>query len=271
MRRTLDTMGDVDRLFETGCAAWPSITLSLEKFCAHLTTLAGSDSRDLALRAADLYLACAAGHGDAPAIEAVERTCIAKVGHALSRIITPSEIDDVTQVLRQRLFLGASDRRPRLLDYAGRGALRAWVRASAIRISFEHLRKSRRARASEADLEFGLPSRAEDPALDHVRRRFQGEFRAAFQAALSSLAARQRTLLRQHFLDGLTTEELGTVYRVHRVTAFRWLREARAALLKHIRAVLVERFHLRREELNSLIRLIDSRFDVSAHRILAES
>lgn len=263
-------MADLDHLFETGRAAWPGVALDGEAFRAHVAAIAREACGDVAPHAADLYLACAAAHGDAAAIEAVERTCIARIAPALSRIITPSEIDDVTQVLRQRLFLGGRDGRPRLLDYAGRGELRAWVRAGAIRTAFEHLRRSKRARAHEADLEFGLPGRAEDPALDQLRRSFQGEFRAAFQVALAALDARQRTVLRQHFLDGLSTEELGTAYRIHRATAFRWLREARAELLKRVRAELVARLQVQRDELNSLFRLIDSRFEISAQRILAE-
>jgi RNA polymerase sigma-70 factor, ECF subfamily len=264
-------MGELDQLFEAGRAAWPSIALARETFGAHVAAIAAPDGHgDVALRAADLYLACAAGHGDGPAIEAVEQTCIAKVAPALARIITASEIDDVSQILRQRLFVGSNDGRPRLLDYAGRGELRAWVRASAIRTAFEHLRKSKRERAHEATLVFGLPGRVEDPALEQLRRQFQGEFRAAFQGALAALDARQRTLLRLHFLDGLTTEELGTVYRIHRVTAFRWLREARAALLKRMRAGLVDRLRIGGDELTSLFRLIDSRFEISAQRILAE-
>jgi RNA polymerase sigma-70 factor (ECF subfamily) len=154
-------MGDLDHLFETGRAAWPGLALDADTFRAHVAALAAVPG-NLAPHAADLYLACAAAHGDGPAIEAVEHTCIARIAPALSRILTPSEIDDVTQVLRLRLFLGGAARRPRLLDYAGRGELRAWVRASAIRTAFEHLRRSKRARAHEADVEFGLPTRAED-------------------------------------------------------------------------------------------------------------
>jgi RNA polymerase sigma-70 factor, ECF subfamily len=262
-------MAELDHLFETGRAAWPGIALDADVFCAHVAALA-VDPGDVAPYAADLYLACAAAHGDAPAIEAVEHTCIARTAPALSRILTPPEIDDVTQVVRQRLFVGGADGRPRLLDYAGRGELRAWVRASAIRTAFEHLRRSKRARMHEVDLEFGLPTRAEDPALDQVRRNFQDVFRAAFQDALAALDARQRTVLRLHFLDGLTTEELGTAFRIHRVTAFRWLRNARAELLRRIRAALADQLHLGRDELSSLFRLIDSRFELSAQRILAE-
>jgi RNA polymerase sigma-70 factor (ECF subfamily) len=116
---------------------------------------------------------------------------------------------------------------------------------------------------------FGLPELAEDPVLDQMRRRFQGEFRAAFQAAIAALDERQRTLLRQHFLDGVNTEQLGALYRVHRATAFRWLRDARARLLRQIRAELVTRLGIGRDELDSLLRLIDSRFEVSAERVLA--
>ncbi|HEY0993106.1 MAG TPA: hypothetical protein VGD80_38900 [Kofleriaceae bacterium] len=266
-----EAMAELDHLFETGRAAWPDVALRAETFRAHVAAIGGAASGELAPHAADLYLACAAAHGDAAAIEAVERTCVARIAPALSRIITPSEIDDVTQVLRQRLFLGGRDGRPRLLDYAGRGELRAWVRAGAIRTAFEHLRRSKRERVHESELEFGLPGRAEDPALDQMRRSFQGEFRAAFQIALAALDARHRTVLRQHFLDGLSTEELGTAHRIHRVTAFRWLREARAELLKRVRAELAERLHVQSDELNSLFRLIDSRFEISAQRILADS
>jgi RNA polymerase sigma-70 factor (ECF subfamily) len=271
MDRSADTMTDLELLYETGRAAWPGIALRSDTFCAHLVAVTGGEVPDLALRAADLYLACAAGHGDAAAVEAVERTCIARLRPALCRIVTPSEIDDVIQIVRQRVFLGSSDGRPRLLDYAGRGELRAWVRASAIRTAFEHLRSSKRARTREADLELALPNRAEDPAFDQLRRRFQSAFRTAFEAALAALDSRQRTMLRQHFLDGLSTEELGTAYRIHRVTAFRWLREARADLVKRIHTELVDRLAIGRDELHSLLRMIDSRFEISAQRILAES
>jgi RNA polymerase sigma-70 factor (ECF subfamily) len=262
-------MTDIDRMFETGRAAWPALTLARTLFETHVSALATTAAHGpLALRAADLYLACAAGHGDPSGIEAVERTCLARAVPALARMITPSEIDDVMQVLRQRLFVGA-DRRPRLLDYAGRGELRAWVRVSAVHTAFEHLRRLRRERAREADVVFGLPSRTEDPVLDQLRRRFQIEFRAGFQAGLAALDPRQRTLLRQHFLDGLNTEQLGALYRVNRSTAFRWLREARAELLRQVRSELAGRLRVGRDELDSLLRLIDSRFEVSAERLLA--
>jgi RNA polymerase sigma-70 factor, ECF subfamily len=264
--------GDDGALFEAGRAAWPTIALDEEMFGAHLAVLGEREvDGTRRLYASDLYLACAAAHGDAPAIEAVERTCIARTGPALSRIVTRSEADDVTQVLRQRLFLGTSDGRPRLLDYAGRSELRAWVRAGAIRTAFEHLRRWKRERAHQANLELGLPCHAEDPVLDPLRRPFQAELRAAFRGALAALDPRQRTLLRQHFLEGLTTEELGSLHGVHRVTAFRWLREARAALIKRIRAALIDRLRIGRDELNSLFPLIDSRFEVTALRLLAET
>jgi len=105
-------MADIDRMFETGRATWPALTLARALFEAHVAAIATAGAPgSLALRAADLYLACAAGHGDPPGIEAVERTCLARAVPALTRMITRSEIDDVMQVLRQRLFVGA-DRRP---------------------------------------------------------------------------------------------------------------------------------------------------------------
>src|SRR5262245_12607617 len=89
------TMTDLQFLYETGCAVWSGVALHPDTFCAHLAAITGGDvSGDVALRATDLYLACAAGYGDVVAVEAVERTCIARFRSVLCHIVTPSEIDD---------------------------------------------------------------------------------------------------------------------------------------------------------------------------------
>jgi RNA polymerase sigma-70 factor (ECF subfamily) len=43
-------------------------------------------------------------------------------------------------------------------------------------------------------------------------------------------------VLRLSFVEGVGTEDLARLFRVHRVTAFRWLRDAREALLERTRA-----------------------------------
>lgn len=178
------------------------------------------------------------------------------------------DIADLKQRLRQRLFLGGKHASPKLLDYAGRGELRAWVRASAVRTAISLRRSQKRARARQQELWVAAPEIGLDPALEHLRPRLQAELRAAFEAALGTLPGRDRNVLKQHYLDGVSTEELAALYRVHRATAFRWLTRARHRLLSRTRRDLAGRLALGRSELDSVMRLVDSQLDVSLARLL---
>jgi RNA polymerase sigma-70 factor (ECF subfamily) len=239
-------------------------------FAAHLAGHLGVSSQAaeaLCERASDLYLAFAAARGDAHAIAEIDRTCIARLDRAIRGVLPPCDIDDLKQQLRQRLFLGTSDAPPRLLDYAGRGELRAWVRASAVHTAISILRTQSRDRAHQQSLWLAAPRIGVDPVNERVRPQLRVELHAAFETALRSLETRDRNLLRQHFLDGLSTDELARLYRVHRVTAFRWLTRARHRLLSRTRRALAGQLSLGRSELDSIMRLVDSQLDISVSRM----
>ena len=258
-----------DRLHGLGQTTWPAVHVSATDFAAHLTQHLGISpeaAASLEARAADLYLAVGAARGDATAISVIDRTCIAQVDAALHGMVSPSEIDDLKQQLRQRLFVGTNGS-PKLLDYAGRGELRAWVRASAVRAAISVLRSQKREHVHRQDLWMAAPEIGVDPTIEHLRPRLQAEFRAAFEAALGSLETRERNLLKHHFLDGLSAEELAALYRVHRATAFRWLTRARERLLSQTRQVLADRLSLRHSELDSIMRLVDSQLEISVVRL----
>ena len=258
-----------DRLHEVGRATWPGVQVSAADFANHLALHLGLSSEaaaSLDTRAGDLYLAVGAARGDAAAISVIDRTCIAKVDVALHGMLSASEIDDLKQQLRQRLFVGTTGA-PKILDYAGRGELRAWVRASAVRAAISVLRSQKREHVHRQDLWIAAPEIGVDPTIDHLRPRLQTEFRAAFEAALRSLETRERNLLKHHFLDGLSTDELATLHRVHRATAFRWLTRARERLLAQTRQALAARLSLGRSELDSIMRLVDSQLEVSVVRL----
>jgi len=258
-----------DRLHEVGRATWPSIWVSAADFVNHLTMHLGLSleaAESLGTRASDLYLAVAAAHGDAAAISVIDRTCIAHVDSALHGMLSSSEIDDLKQQLRQRLFVGTRGP-PKILDYAGRGELRAWVRASAVRAAISVLRSQKRDQVHQQDLWIAAPKIGVDPTIDYLRPRLQVEFRAAFEAALGSLETRERNLLKHHFLDGLSVDELAILYRVHRATAFRWLTRARERVLSQTRQALAARLSLRRSELDSVMQLVDSQLEVSVVRL----
>ncbi len=259
-----------ERLHETGRAAWPHIDVSVTDFASHLAVhlaVSPEAAETLFERAGDLYLALAAARGDVAAISVIDRRWIAQIDPALHGLLSSSEIEDVKQRLRQRLFVGTSDNAPKILDYAGRGELRAWLRASAVRTAISAFRSHKRALAHQQELWIVAPEIGLDPTIDHVRPRLQIEFRAAFEAAVRSLTVRERNLLKQHFLDGLSTDELATLYRVHRATTFRWLTRARARVQARTRQELAARLSLRRSQLDSIMQMVISQLEVSMVRL----
>jgi RNA polymerase sigma-70 factor, ECF subfamily len=114
----------------------------------------------------------------------------------------------------------------------------------------------------------GFPDHAASPELEHFRRAYRAEFKAAFEAALASLEVRERNVLRQTFVDGLSTEQIGVLYDVHKTTAFRWLDAARDKLNKRTRNEFLQRVKVMPAELEAILRLVQSQLDLSLSRVL---
>jgi RNA polymerase sigma-70 factor (ECF subfamily) len=109
-----------------------------------------------------------------------------------------------------------------------------------------------------------------DPELGYLAERYRGEVEAAFRHSLATLDGEQRTLLRMHFVDGVTLDELARLRNVHRATIARHLAAARRTILDEVRSQLRERFALSTEEFASLIELVRSRLEISVGQLLAE-
>jgi RNA polymerase sigma-70 factor, ECF subfamily len=95
--------------------------------------------------------------------------------------------------------------------------------------------------------------------------------REAFRAAVGGLDARERTLLRLSLRDRLGVDQIGALYRVHRSTAARWLQAVRDKLSASTRAGLASKLSLADAEVESLIRAIGSKIDLSLGSIAAAS
>src|SRR5439155_27001611 len=80
-----------------------------------------------------------------------------------------------------------------------------------------------------------------DPETALLRARYASAANEALREAFASLDARERNLLRQHFVDRLSIDDLGPLYGVHRATVARWLERAREALEARTRKLLMER------------------------------
>ena len=74
---------------------------------------------------------------------------------------------------------------------------------------------------------------------------------------------RQRNLIKQSLLDGLTVTQLGTLYGVHRATAAKWVAQAREELRQNTKDVLKAQLGVESVEYRSIMRLIDSNLDMT--------
>ena len=113
-----------------------------------------------------------------------------------------------------------------------------------------------------------MSSDEDDPELAYMKERYRNQFREAFVRAVQMLSDREQALLRYHHIDGLNIDEIGAIYRVHRVTAFRWLEKAKEQLVQKTLELLRARLKVTPKELDSVLRMIRSQIHLSLVRQL---
>lgn len=253
---------------------WPGITVAPARFAKELgrrIAAMGEKAVPLAsIKAADIYVATASLDGDVGAIEAVRALLKKEVEIAGTRS-TPSrdQLADVIAALSRILFVGEPPRPAALHEYSGRGDLKSYFRVMAMREVARVVNLGRREVGFDdlEVLERLVP--ASDPELSVLRQRYREEVDAAIRAALGTLDERGRALLRFAIVDGLSVGKVGELYNVHKATAARWIAAAREQLGDAIRAQLAGRLQVPEDEITSIIRLVQSRVDVSLDRVLA--
>jgi RNA polymerase sigma-70 factor (ECF subfamily) len=213
----------------------------------------------------ELFIAWAAGRGDAAALRELERLIVPEVEAAAHRIDrSPPFADEVRQAVRVRLLVPDAGR-VRIHGYLGKGPLGAWIAVAALRIA---LNLKRVTLPATHDVLGELVSGEADPELQHLKTLYRAEFREALEAALAALPDRQRAVLRLHYVDGLKLAELARLYQVHESTASRWVSQAAAEVAEDARRRLVARLALSPSSLDSVARMVLSNLDVSIARIL---
>ena len=261
----------VARIAAAGRATWPAVAISDDAIATRLVARVLDDPgmHLEELREGDLYLAFALASGDPAAVRAFEDTLVPQIDVALRRLrLAGGTGDEVKQALRVELLTGPD---AKIADYAGRGDLAAWLRISATRKALKLAKRADREETLDEILLDHWPggaAAAADPAKKHMRSTYTAELKKAIREAFAALEVRQRNLLRQHILDELTIDDLAKLYRVHRATCARWLADARADLGKQTRKRLVTALGTPGDELESLLRFLDSDIELSISRIL---
>jgi len=261
---------DLDQVWRRARARWPTVPpLDRGVFLAWLTERASPGTAVSDLPTDDLYLACACASGDAAALEVFEATQLREVDIAAAKLRAGPDIaDEARQVVRALLFVPEHGRAPAIVSYAGRGDLRGWIRVVAMREVLRLCERGKREVPTDDEALLDALSPATDPALEQLKAECRAEFVQAFAGAVHGLSERDRALLRLNIIEGNGVEALGRRYGVHHATAARWLISAREQLLEGTRARLASKLRLSGDEVDSVIRLVRSRVEVSLERLL---
>jgi RNA polymerase sigma-70 factor (ECF subfamily) len=251
-------------------AALPGVVVPHEALVRQMALRAGADGLD-ALEdegVIELALACACTNADRRALAIVEARYMSVVAPALAHMrLDAATVDDVAQAVRDKLLVADAGEEIKLLRYAGRGTLHGLVKVTAVRTAISLLRKQGGVAPSSDDFE-RLAEPTDDPELHFLKTRYRQAFKRAFAKAVGMLEGRERNVLRLHHMGGMTLEQVGRMYGIDRSTVVRLLQKVRGKLFTNTCTALREELAIAPTELDGVLELIRSRFEVSLGRLL---
>src|SRR5258708_5839842 len=253
----------IEQAFDRGYSRWPDVSVSLDAFAARAAALQVDDDR-LGRHGDDLFLVTGVLLGLPAAIQHFDSEFIAVAASVARRVDRrKSFVDDVAQELRLKLLTGDE---PRLRKFSCAGSLTEWLRVSALRTALNLRRSDRLIVTEEFHLNVGLVGDGPDDApIDGI---YQDDFQKALEFGFHRLAARERTLLRLHFVDRLSIDRLAVMYGVHRATVARWLVTIRNQLFSEAKGHLAANHGFNTAEVKSLYRHLEGRVHITISRIL---
>ena len=253
-------------------AAYPGIVVAAATFAAELARRLGaiaSPDQLARVRTDHVYLAIACAAGDEPAIRCFQAEFLREIDASGARLrARADQVDEVRSQLSRILFVSEPGRPAAVSEFSGRGDLRSYVRVIATRELVRVLKKASRDIAVSNDAVLDMLSPTDDPTLEYLREHYRAEVDAAMRAALTRLGEQTRALLQYSLIDRWTVDRIGALYDVHRATAARWVGAAREELATALRGELASRLAISVEEVDSIVRLVQSRIDVSLERLL---
>jgi RNA polymerase sigma-70 factor (ECF subfamily) len=266
MWRTRDAERILVELHQQGVNAWPAIDVPLSRFSAHVEAVSPADlSLDaLAKLSGEGLTLCVACLEQQPAAMGIfESVYLAPLARVLAKLDGGAEVaDDVLQRLRAQFFAPANGRSS-FFAYSGGGALAVWLKVVAVREAQKLRRGAVQTHTVNDDTLSVMPTPEADPELRFMKLQHRAHFKVCFQEALAALGKRERSVLRMSLVEGLSIDDIGRVYDVHRATAARWLTSAREQLVSDCRAKLAERLKVSEAELDELMGSAQSNLSIS--------
>ncbi len=225
------------------------------------------------VHASDLLLAKCCANGVEEALARFDRDFLGLVSVAGRKLkMSEMQCDELRQQVRLKLLVAsAKDSMPKISNYAGSGALRSWVYATGLRTGLNELRRIGRAPVPVGDeqLLVAMPDRNDDQELQYMKELYRTAFKDAFKASMAALEDRLSNILRHYYLDEMTLEQIGTLYRVHKTTVMRWVNKAHAELEIETKQRMVAHLKLAPSEVESVMRLIQSGIQLGLASVLA--
>lgn len=259
-------MDDLNNQFKAAQQVHSGITASVQAFERACAAHAPCDSGLLT----DVYLAAAIEEHDPGAL----KWLVDQVRRSLSRMARPipnQYFHDVESRVVELVTLGTEGQPPRILKYAAKGPLSAWLQVLVVRTAVDLAAHHHRVAGEWDEVVASIvDDRATPPDVAALKAQWGPALRTALSDSLQKLQARERALLSLHYLDDVGLDELARIYQVHRVTISRWLAGARHTLLTSFREATVATTAMSAPELDSLVSSVEKQLDLSFRRLLGQ-
>lgn len=247
--------------FERARAAFPQIVLPFDTFASALARC-GTSAVEFA---EGVYVSEALATGNTQAIAWV-RSEIRRILRS-AKNISVSRHDDVEAAVVERLIVNK-----KVSQYRGAASLTSWLRVITVRTAFELFPPTQEPHAQEFEsMVFSNLNVSQKSADSRVLQNQVGEtLSSAMSSAALALTAKERTLLRLHFLEGMTLDELARTYNSHSSTVSRWLADAKEHFLTVVRDEIGKRTGMGRLAVDSLVRTMHGKLDISLRTALGD-
>lgn len=209
----------------------------------------------------DLLLLSACAAGQRGALEVLDARYLRPAAARVCRRHTHLDPHELVQAVRERLLVGEGPQR--LRSWRGRGPLSAWLRSVATRVALNALPRERALSLDEEEWRSAVEqlTSPSNPELALLEKGRQTELRAALGEALRRLPRREKTVLRLHVFQSLSSDQLARIFHVNAATVRRWIQGARATVLENVRSMLTHTAHWSSSQLDSALAGI-SRLDL---------
>lgn len=262
---------------ETASASWPGVVLHPEEYARYLAEKLSEGQRGVPLSQllerihhGELYLACACAKGVPEALVIFEREYMAKLPGLLATL-PRDDVQDACQKLSQSLLVRPPGGSPGIGAYTGRGTLMNWLRVAVVRsASRPSGPKNMVPIDSVPELIEPLLAAGVTPEMELIKRDWREAFEPCLRDALAALADDEKTLLRFHLYEGLSTVAMARIYGVSQPTISRRIQGVRQKVREATRQRLKERLEISSHDLDSHLAAMDSQIDISISKLFGD-